>query len=306
MNRNSLRSHFRFNKQERSGIFFLLLFIVVFQVLYFVGKSYPALEKDNSFVVDEEYQAKLDELKDNIRKKDTFLLYPFNPNYISDYKGYTVGMSTAEIDRLHAFRAKNQYVNSSKEFQKVTLVSDSLLQIISPYFKFPEWTNKGNSHSNGSNELGPSSTSKTVPIQDIGNSAVNSEVKDLNKVTAEELKSIKGIGDVLSRRIVKFRDMLGGFVVEKQLSHVYGLESEVVARLLGRYKILESPSISKININQASPYDLAKLVYIKYAVAARIVAYREKNGGINSFDELLGIEDFPTEKLDIIELYLQL
>nr|WP_281503865.1 helix-hairpin-helix domain-containing protein [Arenibacter sp. F26102] len=283
-----------------------MLFIVVFQVLYFVGKSYPASENDNSFLIDEEYQAKLDELKDIIQKKDTFLLYPFNPNYISDYKGYTLGMSTDEIDRLHAFRAKNQYVNSGKEFQKVTLVSDSLLQVLAPYFKFPEWTNKGNSHSIVNNKLDLSSNLKAIPIQNIGNSAIDDKIKDLNKVTAEELRSIKGIGDVLSRRIVKFRDMLGGFVVEKQLSHVYGLESEVVARLLGQFKILESPSISKININQASLYDLTKLVYIKYAVAARIIAYREKNGGINSFDELIEIEDFPTEKLDIIELYLQL
>ena len=80
----------------------------------------------------------------------------------------------------------------------------------------------------------------------------------------------------------------------------------MVSRILGRFKILESPSISKININQASPYDLAKLVYIKYALAIRIVAYREKNGRIKSFDELMEIEDFPKEKLDIIELYLQL
>jgi DNA uptake protein ComE-like DNA-binding protein len=69
---------------------------------------------------------------------------------------------------------------------------------------------------------------------------------------------------------------------------------------------LESPAISKININQASSRDLSKLVYIKYDVAARIVAFREANGGIASFDELIEIEDFPSEKLDIIKLYLQL
>jgi DNA uptake protein ComE-like DNA-binding protein len=111
---------------------------------------------------------------------------------------------------------------------------------------------------------------------------------------------------VLSQRIVKFRDLLGGFLVEEQLSHVYGLESEVVERVLKDYMILETPSVVKININEASPSDISKLVYIKYEVAARIVALREAKGGVSSFDELLEIEDFPSEKLDIIQLYLQL
>tara|TARA_R110001583_G_scaffold10696_3_gene49007 strand:+ start:107 stop:550 length:444 start_codon:yes stop_codon:yes gene_type:complete len=145
--------------------------------------------------------------------------------------------------------------------------------------------------------------SETVSVD---NAIKPGKVKDLNSATAEELRSVNGIGEKLSQRIVKFRDHLGGFLVEEQLSHVYGLEPEVVARVLKDYRVLESPAISKININQASSRDLSKLVYIKYDVAARIVAFREANGGIASFDELIEIEDFPSEKLDIIKLYLQL
>lgn len=248
----------------------------------------------------------MDELKVKSQQKDTFLLYPFNPNFISDYKGYSLGMSTEEIDRLHVFRAKNKYVNSSEEFQKVTLISDSLLEIVSPYFKFPEWKNRDKIISVARGNSGRKMNSEKSAVQGARLSAENGQVKDLNKVSAQELRSIIGIGDVLSQRIVKFRDLLGGFVVENQLNHVYGLEPEVVARILDRFKILESPAITKINLNLASKYDLAKLVYIQYEVASRIVAYREMNGSIVSFDELIKIEDFPAEKIDIIELYLQL
>jgi competence ComEA-like helix-hairpin-helix protein len=253
-------------------------------------------------MVDEEYQVKLDDLRSRNLKKDTIPVYPFNPNFISDYKGYVLGMSTEEIDRLHVFRAKNQFVNTGKEFQKVTMISDSLLESLQPYFKFPEWTHKSDGewpvqrNSVSSNKVG----SLSVPEID------KREIKDLNSATAEELRSVNGIGNVLSQRIVKFRDLLGGFLVEEQLSHVYGLESEVVERVLKDYMILETPSVVKININEASPSDISKLVYIKYEVAARIVALREAKGGVSSFDELLEIEDFPSEKLDIIQLYLQL
>jgi hypothetical protein len=45
-------------------------------------------------------------------------------------------MSVQEIDRLVKYRKGNKYVNSPKEFQAVTQVSDSLLNVITPYFKF--------------------------------------------------------------------------------------------------------------------------------------------------------------------------
>ncbi|MCK0191301.1 helix-hairpin-helix domain-containing protein [Arenibacter sp. F20364] len=303
MNKKSFKSHFKFNKQERSGIFFLLLLIVIFQIVFFVVKSYPVMERVNSLRVDEEYQAKIDELRSLALKKDTIQVYPFNPNFISDYKGYVLGMSTEEIDRLHFFRAKNQYVNSAKEFQKVTLISDSLLESLQPYFKFPEWTHKIGEDSAVRDKPASSGSVRYIPATDTFNLG---KLKDLNTATAEELRAVNGIGDKLSHRIVKFRDLLGGFLVEEQLGHVYGLEPKVVARVLKDFKILESPAMSKININQASARGISKLVYIKYEVAARIVALREANGGISSFDELLEIEDFPSEKLDIIELYLQL
>ena len=84
----------------------------------------------------------MDSLIAQQRQNSAPKIYPFNPNYITDYKGYTLGMSAEEINRLHAYRAKNKWVNSSKEFQRITKVSDSLLKQIAPYFKFPDWVTK--------------------------------------------------------------------------------------------------------------------------------------------------------------------
>ena len=51
-------------------------------------------------------------------------MYPFNPNYISDYKGYQLGMNVDEIDRLLAHREQSLYVNLAKEFQTITKISE--------------------------------------------------------------------------------------------------------------------------------------------------------------------------------------
>ena len=37
------------------------------------------------------------------------------------------------------YRKQNKWINSKEDFQKVTKVSDSFLDQISSYFKFPDW-----------------------------------------------------------------------------------------------------------------------------------------------------------------------
>ncbi len=298
-----IKSHFMFNKQERSGIFFLLLFIILYQIAYFLVVSLAAGSTRTKFFFENQViQDQINGLKQKTFQKDTLKMHRFNPNFITDFKGYTLGMSIDEIDRLHAFRASNTYVNSSQEFQEVTLVSDSLLQTMAPYFKFPEWSNEKRMSytSKKSDNLNP------ISQGEVKDSSQKREIKDLNLTTAEELKAVSGIGDILSERIIKFRDRLGGFLVDDQLMDVYGLELQVVERVKEKFSVLTKPQIKKININRASALEISKLIYLNYAVSKNIVDYREENNGIHSFDELIKIAGFPSEKINRISLYLSL
>lgn len=89
---------------------------------------------------DTKTQSLIDFLKSKQMVQDSIVSYAFNPNFITDFEGYSLGMSVEAIDRLLAFRRNNNFINSSEEFQKVTLISDSSLTVITPYFKFPDWT----------------------------------------------------------------------------------------------------------------------------------------------------------------------
>lgn len=138
---NNFKSHFAFNRSQRNGIFLLVFIIVVLQLLWFLdpfASEEVVNAKEQQMV--EELQHQIDSLKKVAEKKDSISFQPFNPNFISDYKGYLLGMSLEEIDRLHAYREKELWVNSAEEFRQVTGVSDSLLKKISPFFKFPEFT----------------------------------------------------------------------------------------------------------------------------------------------------------------------
>ena len=294
---NNFKSHFKFSKQERSGIFFLLLLLITVQVGYFFYQIFKT-DATVSLIVNDDVQQRIDSLKMASNRVEKHQIFPFNPNFITDYKGYTLGMSVEEIDRLHQFRAQDKFVNSAEEFQKVTKASDSLIKAISVNFKFPEWTKKNRDYAKPKSKVEDSRGREDLEFA--------YKVKDLNEATAEELMTIYGIGEKLSARIVKFRDRLGGFLVDEQLYDVYGLEPDVVERTFGRFKVLNPPKIEKININEASVSQISKLVYLQRSVAQSIVDYRNLNGGITSFDELSKIENFPIEKIDRIALYLSL
>ncbi|MGW9685628.1 ComEA family DNA-binding protein [Flagellimonas sp. 2504JD1-5] len=284
-----IKSHFKFNKQERSGIFFLLLLIIILQGVYFYLQAKPS-GLEAKVVVKSTMQSKLDSLRLLAQEKVTPKIFPFNPNYITDYKGYSLGMSTQELDRLFAFRKTGSFVNSAEQFQQVTQVSDSLLKLMAPSFKFPDWVQK-KKYTDSDIKIKLSKTFK---------------VTDLNLATADDLKTVSGIGEKLSVRIVKFRDRLGGFLVNEQLYDVYGLEPEVVQRTLMRFKVIDPPRLKKININRATAEELSRLIYINRNLAERIIHYREQNEAFDSLDELLNVATFPKERIDRIKLYLTL
>ncbi|WGK94688.1 helix-hairpin-helix domain-containing protein [Flavobacterium keumense] len=292
MNFKKCFTYFNFSKSQRSGLLALLVLIVVLQTIYFfVDFSWPIKqnsEKEKWLAV----QIEIDSLKSTMTIKES-KLYPFNPNFISDYKGYKLGMNVKEIERLLSFRKQNKFVNSAEEFQKVTQVSDSLLRVIAPYFKFPDWVNHKTKWKTYNNPNYPVFINKGKPI-----------VIDINMATTQELVKVYGVGEVIAQRIVSYKESLGAFVDMEQLNEVWGLSPEVLTNLNKQFKVKSMTGIKKVDVNNASIKELAQFPYFKYAVAKQIVIYRSMNGTINSVDDLIKIKNFPVDKAKIISLYL--
>ncbi|QED37670.1 helix-hairpin-helix domain-containing protein [Antarcticibacterium arcticum] len=287
-----IRSHLVFNKSQRNGIFLLVLIIIVLQLLYFFGnfvKPTTSYQSDNPELV--LFQKKLDSIKLAKQAGDTLRIFPFNPNFITDYRGYTLGMTVEEIDRLHAFRAEDKWVNSAADFQKVTGISDSLLKNIEPYFRFPDWVTQNR----------PQVTNRTASIN-----ASPSQKQDLNAASVEDLVAVRGIGETLASRIVNYRNRIGGFVDDLQLKDIYGLNFETRNEVLKNFTVKNAPQVELLNINTASVLELSNIPYIDYELAREIVNYRLLNDNISSFEELAKIKEFPSEKIDRIALYLTL
>lgn len=289
-----MKSHFTFTKKQRNGIFLLIAIMLALQVgLYFFNKNLQS-ESDKT-ILNKELQQEIDSLKVVQIEVSKFKIFPYNPNYITDYKGYTLGMSNEEIDRLHRFRATNKWVNSASEFQQVTKVSDSLLAILSPNFKFPEWVTNPKSKSfksNNFNNSKPKSFAQKI---------------DLNTATASQLKQIYGIGEKLSDRIVSYREKIGGqFIADVELTQVYGLSPEVIERIQEQFTVKTPKSILRFNLNTATRDELVTIQFIDYEVAHSIIEQRILLDGFKSLTDLTKVKDFPVNKIEIITLYLTL
>ena len=288
-----IKSHFTFSKEQRNGICFLILLIVGLQCVYF----FVDFASDEILVNNEElnrYNKELDSLRlvqvENSKPK----IFPFNPNYITDYKGASLGMSNEEIDRLLAYRKQNQWINSVKQFQDVTKVSDSLLKGMSPYFKFPEWVT--NSKPKTDSKPYYNNTPKTF-----------AQKQDLNTVTAQQLQKVNGVGGVLSERIIKYRNkFIGGFIADVQLQDVYGLTPEVIVKITNQFTVKTPRVINIISINKAVLEEFVTIQHIDYDLAHNIIEERQLRDGYKSLDELTKVKDFPIKKIDIIKLYLTL
>ena len=284
---------FKFTATQRAGIFLLLLIIIGIQIAYFLWDV--KFEEDKSMEKQQwlSLQSQIDTMKvEKANYKPT--IYPFNPNFITDFKGYKLGMSTAEIDRLLEFRKKNLYVNSAEEFQELTKVSDSLLATMSPYFKFPDWVKN---------------KKQSKPFENYPNQAYAKKEKiqiiDINLASQEDLIKVYGIGPGLSERILKQKEALGGFISMDQMNDVWGLSPEVIEKLNEQFKVGVIPTVKKVKINDASAKELQLFPYFRYPLNKEIVTYRSMNNGIKSSEDLVKIKGFPVEKVKIIEKYLE-
>lgn len=128
------------------------------------------------------------------------------------------------------------------------------------------------------------------------------ETIELNSSDTTLFKKIPGIGSGFARRIVKYRDILGGYYSKDQLKEVWGMDDYLYAEI-APYIILEK-GYSKLHINKCSFEELSRHPYINYKQAQIIVDIRERKGNIESLERLALLDEFSESDLNKLKHYL--
>jgi DNA uptake protein ComE-like DNA-binding protein len=126
---------------------------------------------------------------------------------------------------------------------------------------------------------------------------------ELNSADTLDLQQLKGIGPSFAKRIVKYRDMLGGYYSKTQLLEVYGMDS-IRYNGFKDFIIVNTDSVKKIDINKATIKQLIKHPYIEFYTAKSIVNYRIKVGKYSDVTQLKDSSLVYTELYQKIAPYL--
>ena len=116
-------------------------------------------------------------------------------------------------------------------------------------------------------------------------------VVELNTADTTILKKVPGIGSAFAKRIISYRNLLGGFYSVTQLSEVYGIDEERYNALVAWFSA-DPSHISVIDVNNISQDSLNKHPYINYRQAKAIMQLRKQKGKLSGWENLQLLNEF--------------
>lgn len=284
-----LKTYFHFNRSEKNGI---LILVVLILILFFIPAYLTFVRKPVKVYFDQynreiaafEAALKADTLQKSFRKYNVDFeringslaenkLHPFSfdPNGLPAEKWREMGMSEKQIKTILNFQSKGGKFYHKEDLQKIYGITESEYTVLAPFIVIskPDYTDKPDRNSNWNSKY-----AKTERVQ-----------VDINTADSAGLTKLKGIGPSFARRIIRYRDLLGGFYAKEQLLEVYGMDSLRFAEFSGNCTLGTGPA-RKINLNTATVNELRKHPYLDYYLAKSIIDYRIIHGGYDRIEQL--------------------
>jgi len=128
-------------------------------------------------------------------------------------------------------------------------------------------------------------------------------IVELNSADTTTLKKVPGIGSGFANRIVRYRELLGGFYTVQQLAEVYGIDEDRYIAFAPWFTVDES-FIKKLHINSLPQDSLSRHPYINYRQARAIVQQRTQKKVISGWENFVLLDEFTEHDKDRILPYL--
>jgi competence protein ComEA len=318
MQNNASKHYLTFTKKEKRGIYILLASVIC--ILISSKIVYPIIINEEN-INNKEIFAAIDSLKEkqkdsatnfynkneynnngyhSYQKKEynnvfTGTMFYFDPNTLSTDGWRKLGVKDKTIASMQKYIAKGGRFREPDDLRKVWGLSDDEKDRLVPYVRIAAGQEK--TYTNYSSSYQPYERKqyekKTIAIVDI------------NTGDSTAYDGLPGIGAGFSRRIIKFRDKLGGFYKIEQVGETFGLPDSVFQKIKPYLKI-NRDNIRKININTASEEELKVHPYIRWQLAKVITEYKKQHGYYKSLEDLKKIMLINEETYNKITPYLSL
>lgn len=128
-------------------------------------------------------------------------------------------------------------------------------------------------------------------------------VINLNQCDSSDLVLLPGIGPVLSSRIIRYGNLLGGYADIGQLNEVYGLRVDVVERISVMVRA-DTTLLRKLRVNTDNYAVLLRHPYLDRDHVNAIVRYREMYGKISDWSVMVSNGMVPAGKEEYLRYYI--
>ena len=298
------KDFFYFSLSELRAIYVLLVLIVVLIIAIIwmptsgVQSVYDVAEADSLVLkLKQKEERKSFSKNELIQGSVPATLAPFEPNLADSIELLRLGLPSYVVNNVIKYRQKGGRFSTPESFARIYGLTEEKFKELKPYIyiskdfiKKPEQRKFLQERPKREHKMDSLPKHFKYP---------EGTLVDVNAADTTELKKIPGIGSGIARRIVAYRNRLGGFYSLEQLNEV-----EFVSADLFKWFKLESDSIRKLPINRVGLDKLRAHPYINFYQAKVIVEYRRKRGEIKSLSQLSLYEEFAEKDLKRLSAYV--
>ena len=280
----------KLSKSAASGLVALVFLVLGFQLAIFVVKvvERPAAqesvtESDSMRSPVKPGMTETSEAAGGVRRSDHFSgarrtpehrsernyeSFAFDPNTVSIDELQRLGLSERQAASIENYRAKGGRFRSKADFQKMYVVSDTLFARLEPFIDIPKL--------------------------------------ELNTADSTSLVSLRGIGPYYARKILAYRERLGGFVDAAQLREIEGIDEERFAGLADQVCV-DPSKIRRLDLWHETDSVLAAHPYIGPKGARSLLRYRSLYDSTHWTPADLARERvLPEESIEKLKKYIEI
>ena len=198
----------------------------------------------------------------------TYESFAFDPNTVSVADLQRLGLSERQAESIENYRSKGGRFRSKEDFRKMYVVSDTLFARLEAYIDIPKL--------------------------------------ELNRADSAALVALRGIGPYYARKILDYRERLGGFVDAAQLLEIDGLDADRLAGFSEDVTV-DAKKIRKIDLWHASDTVLARHPYIGAKGARSVLRYRQLYDSARwTLPDLAKERALPPENIEKLKKYIEI
>ncbi|MFS2188624.1 helix-hairpin-helix domain-containing protein [Mucilaginibacter sp. Mucisp84] len=270
--RPQIKNYLSVTKKEWNGMVVLIILIAMVLLTPYL---FQANHKDNiiNFKAFDKAVTDSDKTGDIPAKDEVFAgnrnvrsatLFQFNPNNLPLAGWVKLGLTEHQAQVIKHYEEKGGRFLTKGDVKKMYSVSPAEYKILEPYINLPD----GAAYH----------TNKVKP----------GEAIEINTADSAKLTMIHGIGPAFARRIVHYRERVGGFYNKEQLKEVYGIDEQKYNQIKADIAV-DGRHVIKVNINTATFNELKRFPYLSYKQMDAIVAYRDEHGSYSALNDLKNI-----------------